>query len=78
MTIEALKSETKKLSKLEKLEFLQFLAGLLSDEERSNVLTLEQENTLLSRREDVISGKIKMIPAEEVKAKLVIKYGLPS
>lgn len=78
MTIEALKTETRKLSKLEKLEFLQFLAGLLSDEERNNVLTLEQENTLLSRREDVISGKIKMIPAEEVKAKLLKKYGLPS
>jgi len=76
MTIEVLKSETTKLSKLEKLEFLQFLAGMLSEEERAAVLTQEQQSTLFRRRDEVRSGKVKTIPAREVKAKLAEKYGL--
>lgn len=76
MTIEVLKTETVKLSKLEKLEFLQFLADLLSDEERNSTLTPEQEKTLLRRRHEIKSGKVETIPAQEVKAKLVKKYGL--
>jgi len=76
MTIESLKTETVKLSKLEKLEFLQFLADLLSNEERNAVLTPEQEKTLLSRREDIKSGKVETVPAQEMKDRLVKKYGL--
>ncbi len=76
MTIEILKTETAKLSKLEKLEFLQFLAELLSNEERSAALTPEQEKILLRRSEEVKSGKVQTIPASQVKAKLVAKYGL--
>ena len=76
MTIEVLKNETARLSKLEKLEFLQFLAELLTVEERASVLTAEQERTLLRRRDEIKSGKVETIPAHEVKAKLVKKYGL--
>ena len=76
MTIEVLKTETVKLSKLEKLEFLQFLAELLSNEERTSTLTPEQEKTLLRRRDEIKSGKVETIPAHEMKAKLVKKYGL--
>lgn len=76
MTIDVLKVEAEKLSKLEKLEFLQFLAELLSEEERSMVLTPEQENILLHRRHEVKTGKAQTIPAKKVKAKLAEKYGL--
>jgi putative addiction module component (TIGR02574 family) len=76
MTIDVLKTETTKLTKLEKLEFLQFLAELLTTEERTAGLTTEQERTLFRRRDEIKSGKVKPIPAHEVKAKLVKKYGL--
>ena len=76
MTIDVLKTATIQLTKLEKLEFLQFLAELLSNEERSSVLTHEQEKNLRRRRAEVKSGKVKMVPAEQVKAKLAAKYGL--
>lgn len=75
-TIETLKAETVKLSKLEKLEFMQFLLEALSTEERALALTSEQESTLRRRREEVKSGKVQPVPAQQVKAKLVKKYGL--
>jgi len=76
MSIEVLKTETVKLSKLERLEFLQFLADLLSNEERTEVLSVQKEKTLRRRREEIKSGKVKTISAQQVKAKLASKYGL--
>ncbi|MBL7798456.1 MAG: addiction module protein [Saprospiraceae bacterium] len=75
-TIETLKAETVKLSKLEKLEFMQFLLEVLSTEERALALTSEQERTLHRRLEELQSGRVQPVPAPQVKAKLVKKYGL--
>ncbi|MFN0035691.1 MAG: addiction module protein [Saprospiraceae bacterium] len=76
MSIEVLKTETVKLTKLEKLEFLQFLADLLSIEERTEGLSLQKEKTLRRRHEEIKSGKVKTVSAQQVKSKLASKYGL--
>lgn len=78
MTIETLKSEVAKLSRLEKLKFMCFLAELLSEEERENLLSEEEKEILLRRQDEIKSGKVKTIPASEVKTKLEKKYGLQS
>lgn len=78
MTIELMKSEALSLTKLEKIEFLRFLADLLSEEEQKSVLTAEQRKILLRRRKEVKLGKVKLVPAEQVSAKMIAKYGLQS
>jgi len=75
MTIEALKAESVKLSKLEKLEFLQFLIEVLSNEERSTALTMEEARVLLRRHAEISSEKTLAISAQTVKSKMVEKYG---
>lgn len=76
MTFEVLKAETSRLTRLERLEFLQFLAGLLASEEGIEPMSEAQRRTLLSRRNELRSGKAVAISAKSVKAKLVKKYGL--
>ena len=76
MTIEALKTETVKLSKLEKLEFLRFLAEILSHEERTEILGGPKEKALRRRREEIKSGQVKTISSQQVKAEMISKYGL--
>ena len=76
MTIELLKSESVNLTKLEKLEFLQYLVELVFQEERASGLTEEQEKILLRRKNEILTGKVKTIPAEVVKNRLIEKYGL--
>lgn len=78
MTNEVLKTETVKLTKLEELEFLQFLAEILSHEERTEILGAQKEKTLRHRRDEIKSGQVKTIPSQQVKAKLLSKYGLQS
>lgn len=76
MNIETLKAETFQLSRQEKLNFLKFLADVISSEEEVFALTEEQKKTLVSRQNELKSGKVQAIPAEIIKAKLVDKYGL--
>ena len=47
-----------------------------NDEDIFSEWSREQINMLLQRRDEVLSGNAKTIPAEEVKAKLAAKYGL--
>lgn len=47
-----------------------------NDKEAVGELSQAQINTLLLRRDEVLSGKVKTIPAEEVNTKLAAKYGL--
>lgn len=57
MTIEVLKIELTKLTRLERLEFLQFLAGPLASKEKIEPLSEAQQKPLLTRRDELISGK---------------------
>ena len=70
MTLRALVEEARKLPRHEQAELLDELICMVGVEQADVALTPAQQHDLERRLEEYESGKVKMIPGDEVVARL--------